>query len=127
MQTKWKAKNKESLNEAIKSNENEITRINKYMNSFFTTEAETTKMMSNIHALESENKRLEHLEPSNFSPAEIIALTKSQLPALDGHKKKKQGSIVKISFVDASVASPEKVRHAVWKLVLNEWQYVRYE
>ncbi len=50
------------------------------MNDYFATDAETIKMISDIHALESENERLQHLEPSNLSPDEIISLTESNLP-----------------------------------------------
>ncbi len=127
MATKWKTKNINSVNETIKSNEEEISRINNYMNDYFTTDAETIKMNSDIQALESENKRLEHLEPSNLSPDEIIARTSANLPPLLGHRKKKQGSLAKIAFIDTTVANSSKMRHAVWKLVFNEWQYLRYE
>ena len=127
MATKWKTKNVNSVNETIKSNEEEISRINKYMNYYFTTDSETLKMNSDIQSLESEYKRLEVLEPSNLSPDEIIAMTRANLPPLVGHRKKKQGSLAKIAFIDTTVAKSSKMRTAVWKLVFNEWQYLRYE
>ncbi|MBD0332329.1 MAG: hypothetical protein ICV66_06715 [Chitinophagaceae bacterium] len=126
MSKTWTEKNTDSLNEAIKSNEKEILRINEYMNSYFTSDAETTKLLSHIHALESENKKLEHTEPSKLSPKEIIALTKPNLPIF-GHKKRKPGSLIRISFTDDAAESVSKVRHAVWKLGVHEWQYIRYE
>ncbi len=127
MQTKWKVKNVKSVNETIRCNEKEITRINNYMNDYFATDAERIKMISDIHALESENERLQRLEPSNLSPDEIISLTESNLPPLVGHRKKKQGSLTKIPFIDNTVESSSKMRKAVWELVLNEWKYLRYE
>ncbi|MFN2458858.1 MAG: hypothetical protein ABR502_11715 [Chitinophagaceae bacterium] len=127
MQTRWKTKNKQNLTERIRTNEKEILRINNYLNSFFASDAETSKMQSNITALEVENQRLEKMEPSELSPDEIISLTKPALFEIPGLAKKKPGSSVKVPFVDATVVGQSKFRHALWKLVLNEWQYKGYE
>lgn len=123
----WKLKNKQSLNEIIKKNEQEIERLNRYMESFFSTEDETHKMQTAIHALESENVRLGKIVPTSLSPSEVINLTRPALPVQEGHSRKKVGSLVKISFTDSTAPESYRERQAIWKLVPSGWQYDRCE
>lgn len=122
MNVTWKVKNEKSLNEKIKANEDEILRIHNYMENFFATEDETRKMQLNISALESANKKLEKMVPSNLSPDQIIKITKPNLPAAEENFKKNSVGVIKLPFVDG-----DSTRHAIWKWLLNEWQYNGYE
>ena len=123
----WKAKNKKELLEKILTNEQEIDRINKYMESFFTTDDESRAMTANIASLETKNRKLRALEPSELSPESIMKLTSANLPDPEGYLKKHHNNTFKIAFTDETVSGDAKARHAVWKLVLNEWQYQGYE
>ena len=122
MNVTWKAKNEKTLNEKIKTNEDEILRINNYMENFFATEDETRKMHLNISALESANKKLAKMTPSNLSPDQIIKLTKPNLPAAEENFKKNSVGVIRLPFVEGTLT-----RQAVWKWILNEWQYNGYE
>jgi hypothetical protein len=122
MNVTWKAKNEKTLNEKIKTNEDEILRINNYMENFFATEDETRKMQLNISALESANKKLAKMTPSNLSPDQIIKLTKPNLPAAEENFKKNSVGVIRLPFVEGTLT-----RQAVWKWILNEWQYNGYE
>lgn len=122
MNVTWKAKNEKTLNEKIKTNEDEILRINNYMENFFATEDETRKMQLNIGALESANKKLAKMTPSNLSPDQIIKLTKPNLPAAEENFKKNSVGVIRLPFVEGTLT-----RQAVWKWILNEWQYNGYE
>ncbi|MFN2439198.1 MAG: hypothetical protein ABR503_08355 [Chitinophagaceae bacterium] len=122
MSATWKAKNKNTLNEKIKENENEISRINNYMQNFFATDDETRKMELNINALESANRKLEKMVPSNLSPDQIIKITKPNLPAAEENFKKNSVGVIKLPFAEGDLT-----RHAIWKWILNEWQYNGYE
>jgi len=122
MNVTWKAKNEKTLNEKIKTNEDEILRINNYMENFFATEDETRKMQLNISALESANKKLAKMTPSNLSPDQIIKLTKPNLPAAEENFKKNSVGVTRLPFVEGTLT-----RQAVWKWILNEWQYNGYE
>ncbi len=122
MNVTWKAKNEKTLNEKIKTNEDEILRINNYMENFFATEDETRKMQLNISALESANKKLAKMTPSNLSPDQIIKLTKPNLPAAEENFKKNSVGLIRLPFVEGTLT-----RQAVWKWILNEWQYNGYE
>jgi hypothetical protein len=97
------------------------------MESYFTTDDETRKLQSNIVALKARNKKLEKMEPSELSPDQIISLTKPNLPAGEGYLKKHHDGIVKIPFIDDTVAGESKFRNAVWKLIIKDWQYQGYE
>ena len=122
MNVTWKAKNEKTLNEKIKTNEDEILRINNYMENFFATEDETRKMQLNISALESANKKLAKMTPSNLSPDQIIKLTKPNLPAAEENFKKNSVGVIRLPFIEGTLT-----RQAVWKWILNEWQYNGYE
>jgi len=122
MNVTWKAKNEKTLNEKIKTNEDEILRINNYIENFFATEDETRKMQLNISALESANKKLAKMTPSNLSPDQIIKLTKPNLPAAEENFKKNSVGVIRLPFVEGTLT-----RQAVWKWILNEWQYNGYE
>ncbi len=122
MNVTWKAMNEKTLNEKIKTNEDEILRINNYMENFFATEDETRKMQLNISALESANKKLAKMTPSNLSPDQIIKLTKPNLPAAEENFKKNSVGVIRLPFVEGTLT-----RQAVWKWILNEWQYNGYE
>jgi hypothetical protein len=127
MKMTWKVKNEKVLHETIHNNEQEITRINKYMSDFFTTDEELKKLQSNITALQTQNKKLEKIEPSNLSPEEIQALTRPNLPAAEGYYKKNKSGFVRIPFVENPVKGQSKMKEAIWKLSVLEWQYVGYE
>ncbi len=127
MKSTWKVKNEKVLTETIHNNEQEITRINKYMNDFFTTDDEIRKFQSNIASLEAQNKKLEKIEASDLSPDEIKGLTAANLPPAEGYYKKNKKSTIKIPFMDKPVKGQSILKHAIWKLTLNEWQYVGYE
>ncbi len=122
MNVTWKAKNEKTLNEKIRTNEEEILRINNYMQNYFATEDETRKMQLNISALESANKKLEKMIPSNLSPDQIIKITKPNLPLAEENFKKNSVGVIRLPFVDG-----DATRHAIWKWILNEWQYNGYE
>ncbi|HVE61718.1 MAG TPA: hypothetical protein VNA26_07860 [Chitinophagaceae bacterium] len=122
MSVTWKTKNKNTLNDKIKANENEISRINNYMQNFFATEDETRKMELNINALESANRKLEKMIPSNFSPDQIIKITKPNLPETEENFKKNSVGVIKLPFAEGDLT-----RHAIWKWIINEWQYNGYE
>ncbi len=122
MNVTWKAKNEKTLNEKIRTNEEEILRINNYMQNYFATEDETRKMQLNISALESANKKLEKMIPSNLSPDQIIKITKPNLPLPEENFKKNSVGVIRLPFVDG-----DTTRHAIWKWILNEWQYNGYE
>ena len=122
MNATWKVKNKNSLNEKIKTNEDEILRLNNYMENFYATEDETRKMQLTISSLEAANKKLEKMTPSNLSPDQIIKMTKPNLPLAEENFKKNSVGVIKLPFVEGSLT-----RHAIWKWILNEWQYNGYE
>ncbi|MDQ3681909.1 MAG: hypothetical protein M3352_02400 [Bacteroidota bacterium] len=122
MNVTWKAKNEKTLNEKIRTNEEEILRINNYMQNYFATEDETRKMQLNISALESANKKLEKMIPSNLSPDQIIKITKPNLPLAEENFKKNSVGVIRLPFADG-----DATRHAIWKWILNEWQYNGYE
>jgi hypothetical protein len=122
MNATWKTKNENTLNEKIKTNENEILRINNYLENFFATEDETRKMQLNISALETANKKLAKMTPSNLSPDQIIKLTKPNLPAAEEQFKKNSVGVIRLPFVEGDFK-----RQAIWKWILNEWQYNGYE
>ena len=122
MNVTWKAKNEKTLNEKIRTNEEEILRINNYMQNYFATEDETRKMQLNISALESANKKLEKMIPSNLSPDQIIKITKPNLPLAEENFKKNSVGVIKLPFADG-----DSTRQATWKWILNEWQYTGYE
>jgi hypothetical protein len=92
------------------------------MQNYFATEDETRKMQLNISALESANKKLEKMIPSNLSPDQIIKITKPNLPLPEENFKKNSVGVIRLPFVDG-----DATRHAIWKWILNEWQYNGYE
>lgn len=124
--TTWKVKNKQSLDNTMNFNEQEIKRLHNHIESFYNTDDELRRMQTKIQLLEQENERLERILPSTLSAAEIIQLTRPLLPVQE-HTRRKQGSILKIPFVDKEAPTSSMNRIAVWKYASGAWEYERCE
>lgn len=122
----WKAKNEQLLEKTINANEQEIKKIHHHLQSFYSADHEIAKMETRIQFLTTENERLRKIIPSSLNPEEIIRMTRASLPE-SKHTRTKQGSLIKIPFVDNTAPENLKNKQAIWKFAPTGWEYERCE